>query len=71
MIDFLKANPYVTRDEYLWSWSVPQVQLAMFDNTHIEYLSEEQAKIEKRRKEAVRYDSAAALANDLGNAIIF
>lgn len=71
MIDFLKANPYVTRDEYLWSWSVPQVQLAMFDNTHVEYLSEEQAKIEKRRKEAVRYDSAAALANDLGNAIIF
>lgn len=66
MIDFLKANPSVTRDEYIWSWTVPQIRLAAYDNTHVEYLSEEQAKREKQRKYAVRIDSAKGLAVDLG-----
>ena len=66
MMDFLKAYPNVTRDEYLWEWSVPQVRLATYDNTHTEYLTEEQAKREHRRKHAKRYDNMAALANDLG-----
>lgn len=66
MIDFLKAHPGVTRDEYLWEWSVPQIKLALYDNTHAEYLTEEQAKIEKRRKHAVRYTDATSLMNDLG-----
>ena len=66
MMDFLKAYPNVTKDEYLWSWTSPQVMLAMHDNTHVEYLSEAQAKIEKRRRTAVRYSSAESLANDLG-----
>lgn len=66
MIDFLKSHPQVSRDEYLWSWTVPQIKLALYDNTHVEYLSEKQAKIEQERRNAVKYDSASSLANDLG-----
>lgn len=65
MIDFLKANPSVTKDQYMWDWTVPQILLAACDNTHIEYLSEEQAKIDKARRNAIRVDRASML-NDLG-----
>ncbi len=37
MIDFLKANPFVSKEEYLWEWTVPQIKLATIDTTHIEY----------------------------------
>lgn len=66
MIDFLKAHPFVTRDEYLWTWTVPQILLASYDSTHVEYLTEEQAKIEKGRKHAVHSGNIAQFANDLG-----
>lgn len=66
MIDFLKAVPCVTRDEYLWSWTVPQIQLALFDQTHVEYLTEKQAEIEKARRLGHIYSSAGTFANDLG-----
>lgn len=66
MIDFLKAHPGVTKDEYLWEWTVPQIKLATFDNTHVEYLTEKQAEAEKLRAHTTHYDSAASLANDLG-----
>ena len=46
MIDFLRANPYVSREEYLWHWTVPQVKRASLDYSHVEYLTEEQAKAE-------------------------
>lgn len=66
MIDFLKNNPYVTREEYMWKWTIPQIQLASFDFTHVEYLSEKQAKIEKQRKNTVRVDNPLAFANEFG-----
>lgn len=67
MIDFLKAHPSVTKDEYLWEWTVPQIHLSICDNTHIEYLTEEQAKIDKLRKNAIKVDSKDDnLINDLG-----
>lgn len=67
MIDFLKAHPSVSKDEYLWGWTVPQIHLAMCDNTHIEYLTEEQAKIEKMRRLAVKVKGEDdAILNDLG-----
>ena len=53
MIDFLKANPYVTREEYMWQWSIPQIRLACTDFTHIKYLSEEQAKKNKAKAHAI------------------
>ena len=30
-MDFLKAHPNVTREEYMWEWSVPQIMLASAD----------------------------------------
>lgn len=65
MIDFLKAHPSVSKDEYMWGWTVPQIQLAICDNTHIEYLTEDQAKRDKMRRYAVKVNDADAL-NDLG-----
>lgn len=63
MVDFLKANPYVTREEYMWEWSVPQIKLASFDFTHVKYLSEDEA---KNKKNEVTYGSPQDLVNDLG-----
>lgn len=65
MIDFLKAHPSVKRDEYMWEWTVPQIQLAICDNTHIEYLTEDQAKRDKMRKNALKVEDTGVL-NDLG-----
>lgn len=65
MTDFLKANPYVTRDEYLWEWTVPQIRLASYDYTHVEYLSEKE--IEKKKRKSI--DSAEDLLSDLGTSI--
>ena len=66
MIDFLRANPYVSKEEYLWQWTIPQVKLASLDYSHVEHLSEEQAKAEKNRKNSVRIDNVMDLVNDLG-----
>lgn len=65
MIDFLKAHPSVSKDEYLWGWTVPQIHLAICDNTHVEYLSEEQARIEKARRNSIKV-SGSNITNDLG-----
>jgi hypothetical protein len=70
MIDFLKAHPGISRDEYLWEWTVPQVKLALYDNTHIEYLTERQAEIEKARRSGNIFDNATALMNDLGGVVL-
>lgn len=53
MIDFLKTNPYVTREEYLWQWTIPQVRLASCDFTHVKYYSDEEAEKRKTRKQAI------------------
>lgn len=49
---------------------MPQVELATIDNSHIEYLSEAQAKIEKNRVIAEDMGSEADLINDLGGLIL-
>lgn len=61
MIDFLKNNPTVTRQEYLWEWTVPQIKLASYDYTHVRYLSEK----EKERKKVKVVNSLDDLKNDL------
>lgn len=66
MIDFLKANPSVTKEAYLWEWTVPQIKLASYDTTHIEYLTEEQAEAEKKRRNSVRVDNVMGFMTDLG-----
>ncbi len=61
MIDFLKNNPSVTKQEYMWEWTVPQVKLASYDFTHVRYLSEK----EKERKKVKVVNSLDDLKNDL------
>lgn len=40
MIDFLRANTWCSQQEYKWQMTIPQIQLASMDFTHIEYLPE-------------------------------
>ena len=62
MVDFLKANPFVTYEQYRWGLSVPMIRLMSVDNTRVHYLSEKEAK----RKNAVVVNDANSLINDLG-----
>lgn len=60
-MDFLKAYPNITRNEYLWELSVPMIKLMSIDNTRVHYLSEKDVK----RKNAKVIDGTN-LKNDLG-----
>lgn len=62
MVDFLKANPYVTMEDYMWKMNPCLIRLMSVDNTRVHYLSEKEAK----KKKAVVIDDASALFNDLG-----
>lgn len=66
MVDFLKANPFITYEQYRWGLSVPMIRLMSADNTRVHYLSEKEAK----RKKAVVVNDADALMNDLGVPIL-
>ena len=46
----------------MWEWTVPQIRLASYDYTHVNYLSEKEAKSKKDKK----YDNPDKLMNDLG-----
>ena len=65
MVDFLKAYPFVSMEEYKWGLSVPMIRLMSCDNTRIHYLSEKQA---KRKKSKVV--DGSNLTNDLGITIL-
>jgi hypothetical protein len=62
MVDFLKANPFVTMDSYKWGLTSPMIKLMCADNTRIHYLSEKQSKM----KNATVINNAEDLMNDLG-----
>jgi hypothetical protein len=62
MVDFLKANTFVTMEDYKWNLSIPMIRLMSIDNTRIHYLSEKQAKM----KNATVINSVEDLMNDLG-----
>lgn len=66
MADFLKQNPYVTREEYMWEWTIPQIRLVSFDYTHVNYLSEDEVKDKKKKKRTITYDNPKDFVNDLG-----
>lgn len=65
MVDFLKANPFVTMDDYKWGLSVPMIRLMITDNTRIHYMSEKEA----QKENAVVINDADDLMNDLGISI--
>jgi hypothetical protein len=60
MVDFLKANPFITYEQYRWGLSVPMIRLMSVDSTRVNYLSEKEA---KRRKD--KYVDGTNF-NDLG-----
>ena len=61
MVDFLKANPFVSMDDYKWRLRVPMIRFMAMDNTRVHYLSEKQA---KHRKD--KLIDGTNLTNDLG-----
>lgn len=61
MVDFLKANPFVSMEDYKWRLSVPMIKIMAMDNTHINYLSDKQ--IERRNSKVI---GNGAKLNDLG-----
>lgn len=65
MVDFLKANPFVTMEDYKWKLSVPMIRLMCADNTRVHYLSEN----EQKMKNATVINDAESLMNDLGFSI--
>jgi len=75
MVDFLRSNPWCSRDEYLWGMTVGQVRLASFDFSHVEYLPDKKRKGGKKMS-AGQWLMSQGLSddekntNDLGVAII-
>ena len=65
MVDFLKANPFVTMDDYKWGLSAPMIRLMIQDNTRIHYMSDKEAK----KENAIVINDADDLMNDLGMSI--
>ena len=56
----MKANPFITYEQYRWGLSIPMIRLMSVDNTHVRYLTEKEA---KRRKD--KYIDGTNF-NDLG-----
>ena len=67
MIDFLRANPWCSREEYLWGITVAQVRLASLDFSHVEYTDKD-----NNNQHTINIESADDLKNlsDLGFPII-
>lgn len=65
MMDFLKNFPSVTREQYMWEWTVPQIRLASSDITHVRYLSEKEMEMKK-----AKVIDGNNLTNDLGIPIL-
>lgn len=71
MVDFLKANPFMTMDDYLWKYSIPMIKIMGMDNSHVNYLSEKQAENRKFKTVDMNGKSVDELNNDLGTKIRF
>jgi hypothetical protein len=71
MVDFLKANPFMTMEDYLWKYSIPMIKIMGMDNSHVNYLSEKQAANRGVKTVDVNNMSVEELNNDLGTKIKF
>lgn len=71
MVDFLKANPFMTMDDYLWKYSIPMIKIMGMDNSHVNYLSDKEAKNKGGKTIDTRNMSIEELNNDLGTKIKF
>lgn len=71
MVDFLKANPFMTMEDYLWKYSIPMIKIMGMDNSHVNYLGENQAKNKGFKTLDINNMSVEELNNDLGTKIKF
>ena len=62
MVDFLKNNPYVTMDDYMWKLNPCLIKLMTIDNTRVHYLTDK----DKERKKTKVFGGDKSLTNDLG-----
>lgn len=62
MVDFLKAYPFISMEQYKWGLSVPMIKLMSIDNTRVHYLSEKEAK----NRGAKVFGDKNSKFNDLG-----
>jgi hypothetical protein len=62
MVDFLKNNPYVTMDDYMWKLNPCLIKLMTIDNTRVHYLTDK----DKERKKTKVFGVGKSLTNDLG-----
>lgn len=71
MVDFLKAFPFMTIEDYLWKYSIPMIKIMGMDNSHVNYLSKKE--IERRNHSSINLNdkSIEQLNNDLGVRIQF
>jgi len=53
MCDFLKANPWCSRNEYLWDMTIPQIKIASLDYSHTEYIASKEEKEKKEREKTI------------------
>ena len=49
----------------MWEWTIPQLQLAANDFTHVRYLSDKEIKRRKKFAKTKKYDNPQDLINDL------
>ena len=70
-MDFLKANPYMSMEDYQWKYSIPMIKIMGMDNSHVNYLSEKEAERRKGKTVKTKGASVQELNNDLGVAIDF
>lgn len=47
MVDFLRANPWCSREEYMWKMTIGQVRLSSFDFSHVIYLNKDKKKVNR------------------------
>ena len=71
MVDFLKAFPNITREEYIWGLSVPMIRIMGMDNSHVNYLSEKEAANRNGGLVDLSAKSVNELNSDLGVSIHF
>lgn len=64
MMDFLKENPSVTKEAYMWEWTVPQLKLASMDRTRVKYLTD--SEIEAKKSKQYSSNNIDEIKNDLG-----
>lgn len=50
MVDFLKAIPNISLEQYEWGMSVPKTKLMAIDYTRARYLSDEEVAMKKGEK---------------------